>query len=935
MSTLNPEELAVLNALGSEEKEYQDYFFSKAKDLKWFRPLKELGYFQASENPPPQESDEKGLYTIPVWPALRYLEKISPELSKPENRSYAEEVIQIIREVSRPLSGSKADNYRTWVAFARILSNIPVDLIQYADIDLVGDWVTSQFGTSLMGHELSKNLVPKLLQSGNPTDWKKAEKLIAIVTEVRIVEKVYGKEQKVTNREVHAALDSYSLKELFEHNSELLGKRVGQEVAKILTKRIKESFISDSHDELSYIWRRAIEDHAQNIGAEDAEHILVSALRDVLCSFAGEKRDDARGVLRDLLGDESVLIRRVALYAINTNYSFYRELFWETIGPQWFQTAYQHELYQLLNQNFPEFASSEQARLIEIIRSLTYKWSDEKDKDRRDMVERLDWLHAIRGKGNPQADQLYDEHVSVVGYVPKHPDFVSYSETRYGNLAPHTREQLLKLPVAQIVEYLKEFQETGHWEDPTEEGLADVLMEAVKEDPKKFDVEVHQFLESKLAYQYEILRGFEEAWKAKKIFDWKAVLTFCEQLIDRNGFWDLEEDKRPDAHLRATRSWITSEICSLISCGVSNDDWAFDESFLPVAEQIILKVIKKEPPTAEGRDDDALTEAMNTPKGRCIEALVAYSLRNARLLETKGQDRKTFWARIRQVFDDELTQCVGGNYEFSALAGRDILQLHYLSQEWLKERFNDIFSLESEQNWRCAMQGYSYVNLVHPDIYAWLKNNSHLRKVLNTTWRNKDVREKIIQQIAVQYIGGKEELTGDSLFADILHSWIEKDISEIIWQFWIGREHKLSEPQRQRILEFWKWCSDKIRTHEEENAHILSGLSLLTCYLSEIGQSEEAMLIQAAPYADVRHHSSILVESLSRLSVRSPKAVANTFLTMLARTVPSFREENIVSIVNSLYSSGLKNEANKIVNIYAKKGYEFLRAAYSKNNPGR
>jgi hypothetical protein len=56
---------------------------------------------------------------------------------------------------------------------------------------------------------------------------------------------------------------------------------------------------------------------------------------------------------------------------------------------------------------------------------------------------------------------------------------------------------------------------------------------------------------------------------------------------------------------------------------------------------------------------------------------------------------------------------------------------------------------------------------------------------------------------------------------------------------------------------------------------------------------------------------------------------------MLARTVPSFREENIVSIVNSLYSSGLKNEANKIVNIYAKKGYEFLRAAYSKNNPGR
>lgn len=934
MSQLKPEEQAVLNALGIEGKEYQNYFFSKAKDLKWFRPLKELGYFQPSQNPQPQESDEKGFYTIPVWPALLYLEKLSPVLSKPENRSYAEEIMQIIREVSRPQSWNKADNYRTWTSFTRILSNIPVDLIQYTDIDLVGDWLKSQFGSSLLGRELGQHLVPRFLQSSNSTDWGKAERLIEIVTEVRIVEKEYGKEHKIVNKEVHAALDSYSLRELFKHNSELLGKRVGQGVVTILSKRIKESSTSDSHDELPHIWRRAIEDHPQNVGAEDTEHVLVSAFRDVLCSFSSEKTDDAHDVLRALLTDESVLVRRVALHTINEHYSLYPELFWEILGPQWFQSEYKHELYQLINLNFTKFSPPEQARLIEIIQKLTYEHSDEKDSDRRDTARRLDWLHAIRGKGNVQADHLYDQYLGVVKYVPKHPDFSSYSEVRYGNLAPHSKDQLLKLSIAEIVAYLDEFQETGHWEDPTEEGLGDVLMEAVKEDPNKFDIEVHRFLESKLAYQYEILRGFEEAWKFGKSFDWRAVLTFCQRLIDRNGFWELK-DKRPDGHLRATRSWITSEICSLISCGVSNDDWAFDESFLPLAEQIILKIIKNEPPTAKGRADDALTEAMNTPKGRCIESLVAYSLRNARLLEGKGQDRKAFWARIQKVFDDELAQCVGGNYEFSALAGRNILQLHYLNQEWLKERFNDICSLQSEENWRCAMQGYSYVNLVHPDIYALLKNNGHLKKVLNVTWRNKDVRKKIIQQIAVQYIEGKEELTGDSLFADILRGWKEKDISEIIWQFWVGRDHKLSENQRRRILEFWKWCSDKIRTHEEENARTLSGLLQLTCYLSEMGQDEEAIVTQAAPYADVGHHSSFFIEYLSGLSGQSPKAVANIFLEMLTRTVPSFPEEDIISIVDNLYSHGLKDEANKIANIYTRKGYEFLRAVYSKNNPGR
>ena len=172
MSQLKPEEQAVLNALDSEGKEYQNYFFSKAKDLKWFRPLKDLGYFQPSQNPPPQESDEKGLYSIPVWPALLYLGKLSPELAKPENRSYAEEIMQIIREVSRPPSGNKADNYRTWAAFARILSNIPVDLIQYADLDLVGDWVKSKFGASLLGRELGQHLVPRFLQSSDSADWE-------------------------------------------------------------------------------------------------------------------------------------------------------------------------------------------------------------------------------------------------------------------------------------------------------------------------------------------------------------------------------------------------------------------------------------------------------------------------------------------------------------------------------------------------------------------------------------------------------------------------------------------------------------------------------------------------------------------------------------------------------------------------------------------
>ncbi len=930
MSQLGPKEQAVLNALASEGKEYQNYFFSKAKDLKWFGSLKEQGYFDASQNPPPQESEEKGLFTIPTWPALRYLENVSLECSRPENRTYAEDLLQIIRNVTRPPSGQRTDNYRTWPAFARILSNLPNDLIKESDIDLVGDWLDSKFGSSVLGRDLSKKFLSKLLRSPDQADWEKATKLVETVTQIRVVEKVYGKEHKFMKKEAHTALESYSLKGLFEANALMLGKRAGSKVVTILVGRLKESFTTDSDDDLSYIWRRAIEEHEQNVATDQTKHILVSAIRDVLLGLASEGQDEAKGVLSALLNHELALMHRIAFHTINSNYSTYRELLWEVIGPQWFKSVYQHELYQLLSQNFSNFTPPEQERLIDIVQSLTRDWPEDEDRDLLDKRMRLTWLQAIRGKGSPRADRLYDEYLSVIPYQPKHPDFASYTETRVGNIPPQSREALLSMSIPEIIGYLKDFQETGHWDDPTEEGLADVLMEAVKGRPQRFDEEALSFVNCKLGYQYELLRGFEEAWRAKKVFNWESVLEFCQKVIEPDNFWQLG-DRAPDVHLRATRSWITSAICGLISAGVRSDEWAFHESLLPKAEKIILKILEKEPPTAEGRDDDAMTEALNTPKGRCIDALIAYSLRRARLLASRMEDRDQFWQHIQPFFDHELNKCRNGNYEFSALAGSCVLQLHYLSRAWLESNFNRIFSLEYERNWLCAMQGYFYVSLVHPDIYGWLKTNGHLTKVLEQGVPNPDVRKRIIQQIAVQYLEGEEALEGNGPFSLIIHEWKQDDISEIVCLFWQSRKNEVSQRARQRVLDFWKSCAARIQSHEQDNAAILSYLCLLASYLSQVGQEEESWLVQAAPYVDVNHNSSFFIEYLEGLVEEFPKAVAKAYLAMLTKALPTFEEENICSIVGKLYSRGLKEEANHIVNNYAKKGYEFLREVYEKN----
>ena len=78
---------------------------------------------------------------------------------------------------------------------------------------------------------------------------------------------------------------------------------------------------------------------------------------------------------------------------------------------------------------------------------------------------------------------------------------------------------------------------------------------------------------------------------------------------------------------------------------------------------------------------DALTHAMNTARGRCLEALIEYSLRHARILDDRKQDKNLFWERIRPVFEHELVACKDGNFEFSAFSGSYLPNFYYLSKD--------------------------------------------------------------------------------------------------------------------------------------------------------------------------------------------------------------------------------------------------------------
>ncbi len=207
-----------------KKEPYQRYFFSKLTNVKWLKYLKLYGYLKS--NPQPIEAqDSPGSFIIPQWHALEYLEKVSNQISS--NEEAIGDLLEIIKSVThlRDASGKHIENYRTWYYFTKILLNLPNAKISEEIVNLIPVWLDSRFSTSLPGAEIVGKLLPKFLNSSEPEDWKKAERIIEIVTDIKWVE-VPEKQRDIHGREnePRTFVEPYWLKEGIEKHFERIGE---------------------------------------------------------------------------------------------------------------------------------------------------------------------------------------------------------------------------------------------------------------------------------------------------------------------------------------------------------------------------------------------------------------------------------------------------------------------------------------------------------------------------------------------------------------------------------------------------------------------------------------------------------------------------------------------------------------------------------------
>lgn len=897
--------------------------FRKATGLQWFSAFKDAGFVIPTEIPQPVPAKEEGYASIPVWPITDYLAATSDQLRDPNNETYAAEFLDFIRAATNHAKDHGFGNYRVWWQLAKTIRNIPPNLITAKDLELVDYWLDDKYERGVVAETIGEHWLVDLLDNNDDHCKSLSIGLLQILYKVQFVENRYG---GLDGKNAILRFDSWHAEKLTKGVASKAGQVLGKDAVDVFRARLENILVLLNNDQWSSMWRSAIEDHEQNHTSDDAEYIIVEGFRDSLLAYAKSAPDSSQIYVGKLLDSEFITNKRIAIHVIDKCYKLLYQLVAQVIVKQHFESNFRHELWHLLHNHYPEFSGTQKRQVQEVIESLVEVDGDGHRIEGATAYGQVIWLSAIKDYGS-DVSQNYKVSIDIVGGAPEHPDFSSYTSSGWvGRKSPIPKEELLSMKVEQLVERLSSYEDLGQFGEPGLDGLAKALRQAVKSEPVRFCKQLHAFSSLDLAYVYELLEAYGELWteKAKLPWDeiWGYLLAFCQRLVEQERFWVIENTQSRGSFVE-NRDWVVGGIGRLIENGTRSDEHVFPEKYLEQAGSILQVLLEKEKGEEFRPDSDAVSIAINSPRGRCIEAFINLSLRLCRLADKSSSNHLDTWGKLEPVYNAELVRADSGEYEFATLVVNYLPNFLYMSKDWVLANLNSIFDQDNYQKWLCAMNGYAYVGTVYEGIYRHLKNGHFIRALDDENLKER-VAKKIIQNIAIAYINNFESLDdGSSLIRQLLVRNKYSELSQLIWFLWTLRKDK-DQKIRQKIYDLWLRLLDVIDTSTREGKKLASKLCNWTVFVEEINDENKKLILAVASFADENYNSHELLKSIARFSKRQPEEAYEIWQRLLEGACPDFPEEAIRTALANLVQAGpegLRN-AKEIVSAYLKVGNE-------------
>lgn len=868
----------------------------------FFGPLRNAGLLAPANNRGPEPADQPGYFRIPYWPALDYLVAVAKKADTNHDMALAANVIHVVVAATqyRDEGGNPIDNYHTYRQFAVILATLPIDSITDELVDLVPLWLSGQFDTGLVGSELGSKVLPRLLGSNIQGAVSKACRILGYVTCVKYVDRKFG---DTTRREPMTALDAYWLGELIKKTAVDFGKRAGREALDAVWAHLVELFNDPDRRRVSWLMRPAVEDHEQNCRGNDPENRLIDAFRDILVSWIDTDVVSARPYVANLVKAGPEMLRRIGIYCVNIRFELLQEVVPTVLPVAFVDTNLLHESYDFLSAHFAQLTDAQKAAALDSLRSIVVDHSLEDHEKRLKSIQRR-WLKAIKGKGYEFADEWFAELSGDLGYgagaedEDAHPNFHSYMRSYSGfGGSPYSSQELIWFArEGTFVQKVNEFCAGQGFRGPTVRGLIDAVEEAVVAEPLLFIGKIDSYDQAKFIYKYAIINGAMKLWDKRKggaddlDWDqlWKVLLDYFDAMTGKVEFWTAF-DQRSEGDI-PDRRWMMSLFADFLRAGTLSDSHSYPAQYLPIGERTLLKLLDRAETDDNNKVSDPMTHAINTTKGRIVEALVSHTLRSCRVADEAGGRHAGVWERLHSVYDRELERSVNGNFDFATLMGAYVENMRYVSAEWIDANFVKMFPVKYDDTLRCVVEGLAYAP-VSKRLYEQLREHGVIIHVLHRREEPCHGRERILERIGLAYLWDIEPLDG-SIFTEIRNKEYDQDAAHIGKWFWLLHRTDVNDEQMKRIIQYWKWCLEWVSREPKSPAHALSTLGLLACYLRDVDDEAFEVLKVVAPRMRDEHHDTLFAKELARLSDVAPERTGRVVQEMLTGFIPVLDYEN-------------------------------------------
>jgi hypothetical protein len=693
----NEQVAEAISLLGSPQ--HRTYFFSRLDNPRWIGPLRSHDFFL---HPPALKQLESG-FQAASWPEGEYLARMAGKVP---------------HEVADVLTDLRSDNP---FVNAEIL-NAAVDMPAEQAIRLVPavcDGIAS--GGFWLHSRKPAEFCATLASAGWPAESMKLAKSLfsrTLVDELRN----------------HGSRDVFWLKEGLDIVVPELAVVASTEFVRLLCELLASAIQSKQREgegtrsDYSHVWRPAIQEHDEN-SAFDLRATLVGHLRNAF-ELAIRRRslslDDSVLILAEY---HSLVFQRIRVHLIgefaDANHALAREV---TMSRSMFDNfRFRNEYAMVVGKRFGDLTSEDSATWFQWVKDGPENDSGSVSKDRLEYWQ-YEKLHLVRDYIEGDRRTFYESMLKQHGPPPMANMNFRSDPVQWGEESPVSAQELASWSFASVLEYLTTWRPESQrrWE-VTIDGLAKEFAKYIETDPVELSTLAPLMQGMKPIFVRHFIRQLRDSLSQFAQIDVVAVLDLCKWVLEqplKKSETSVGDDD--DHDWQWTRDEV-SEFIQVVTKLRDSESPRYKMAELRVPVWQLLEALCRDTPQSYICDDvsksdprtrDFLTHAINSPRGKAVEAAFDYARWVAAQLDSTGIS----FVEMPEFRGMLEWQMLADNRSFEAFAiiGSRIPTIYTIDKPWLAENADRLFALEGIDATPIAPHGWATWNT----FVAWVQPHS-------------------------------------------------------------------------------------------------------------------------------------------------------------------------------------------------------------------